>query len=220
MGGFASVAPDRGVQLDSRRVGLFDEDIRAALIDSLRKEDPTAVIVEELPLLRGRGRADLAFINGSLCGYEIKSEHDSLVRLGTQTDQYQSAFEFVTLVVTRKHLKSARNRVPSSWGLILAERATDGCVRLTQKRTAKKNNATDPKVLVRLLWKQECLRILKRVGVPVSAQTAVIMLWEQLETLPRRTLCDQVRLALKARQKPSAQLQIQYDDLRPIEPKP
>jgi hypothetical protein len=205
-------------RLDSSTVGLFDGDIRAALIRLLQEQDPTAAIVEELPLLRGRGRADIAFINGELCGYEIKSEHDSLVRLGTQTDQYQSLFEFITLVVTRKHLDLARKRIPKSWGIMLAERMDTGTVHLSLRRAPQKNCRPDPKVLVRVLWKQECRRVLTRAGIHVPHEAPVIELWQRIETLPLKMLCSEVRLALKARQRKPAQLQIRYDDSPPIEP--
>ncbi len=215
---FVSLEPAPCQRLDSSTVGLFDGDIRAALIRFLQEQDPTAAIVEELPLLRGRGRADIAYINGELCGYEIKSEHDSLVRLGTQTDQYQSLFEFITLVVTRKHLNPARKRIPKSWGIMLAERADNGTVRLSSKRAPRKNCQPDPKVLVRVLWKQECRRVLARAGIHVPQQAPVIELWQQIETLPLKMLCNEVRLALKARQQQPAQLQIRYDDSPPTEP--
>jgi hypothetical protein len=70
---------------------LLDQDIREALKKTLREQDRNAAIIEELPLQRGRGRADLAFVNGELWGFEIKSEADSLIRLGIQREHYESA---------------------------------------------------------------------------------------------------------------------------------
>ncbi len=71
--------------------GLLDEHIRDALKSTLREQDHTGAIIEEMPLLRGRGRADLAFINGKLYSFEIKSEADSLIRLGMQTENYEAS---------------------------------------------------------------------------------------------------------------------------------
>ena len=76
---------------------MRDEDIRAELRIMLRQQDGTAVIIDELPLLRGRGRADLAFVNGSLSGYEIKSDRDSLRRLGDQVRHYDTVFEYASV---------------------------------------------------------------------------------------------------------------------------
>ena len=86
---------------------LLDEHIREALKTALRGQDNAAAIIEEMPLLRGRGRADLAFVNGRLCGFEIKSEADSLIRLGMQTENYEAVFEFNTIVAAQKHLTLA-----------------------------------------------------------------------------------------------------------------
>jgi hypothetical protein len=177
---------------------VFDEDIRFVLKCFLRDKDGTAAILEELPLLRGRGRADLAFVNGELCGYEIKSDADSLVRLGTQTDHYQSVFEFVTLVAARKHLKHARKRIPRSWGIIEAQEI-NGQVILRERRKPQRNRFIDKAALARILWKKECLRILSKLGMRTSSCTPVREIWRLIESLPSQTLCDEVRQALKAR---------------------
>jgi hypothetical protein len=209
---------DRSRRLDSSPVGLFDDDIRPVLIESLRAQDLSAAIFEELPIFRGRARADVAFVNGALCGFEIKSEHDSLVRLGTQTDHYQSIFEFVTLVVTRKHLKHARVRIPKTWGIIVAERRGDGRVELYPKRRPAKNGAIKAAVLARVLWKRECLTVLANSGTKMHHRTPVRDLWSLVESLPIEHLCDEVREALKQRQRKPAQMQIQYDGSPPTAP--
>jgi len=177
---------------------MLDEDIRSALKSSLREKDSAAAILEELPLLRGRGRADLAFVNGELCGFEIKSDVDSLVRLGTQTDHYQSVFEFVTLVAARKHLKDARKRIPRSWGIIEAQEI-DGHVALQERRRPRRNHSFDNAALARILWKKECLRILSKSDMRTSPHTPIREIWKLIESLPSRTLCDEVRKALKLR---------------------
>lgn len=192
---------------------MLDEHIRTALKDSLRQEDSSAAIIDELPLLRGRGRADLAFVNGNLSGYEIKSDADSLVRLGVQADHYQSVFEFVTLVVAKKHLKHARKRIPRSWGLIEVQEV-DGKVILIRRRKPLRNRHVDNSALVRLLWKKECVRILARRRMGVSSGSPVREIWKLVETLPSRDLCDEVREALKLRFRPSGTLQTQCDGSR------
>lgn len=177
---------------------MLDEDIRCVLKSSLRDRDCDAAIVEELPLLRGRGKADLAFVNGELCGYEIKSDADSLVRLGTQTEHYQSTFEFVTLVAARKHIKHARKRIPQSWGLIEALEI-DGKITLRERRKPRRNSHIKNAALARMLWKTECLRVLSKLGTRISPNTPVREIWKLIESLPPRTLCDEVRKALKLR---------------------
>ena len=155
-------------QMQDHRV--LDKHIRGALKCTLRAEDNTAAIIDELPLLRGRGRADLAFVNGQLRGYEIKSEADSLARLGEQAENYQSVFEFITLVATRKHLKLARKRIPLTWGIMEAK-DINGQIHLIPRRRARRNRHINNSALVRILWKNECLRVFGKRGNSHSAPT-------------------------------------------------
>lgn len=182
-----------------RGYAILDQDIREALKRTLREQDNTAAIIDELPLLRGRGRADIAFVNGELSGYEIKSEADSLVRLWIQIDNYESIFEFNTIVAAKKHLKLARQRLPHTWGIIEA-RQVDGKTELRPRRKPQRNHKLCSSALARLLWKNECLTILRKMGADVSQQTPVARLWTLLETMSTQQLCDEVRKALKHRQ--------------------
>jgi hypothetical protein len=192
---------------------LLDQDIREALKKTLREQDSTAAIIDELPLLRGRGRADLAFVNGELSGYEIKSEADSLVRLGIQTDNYESVFEFNTIVAAKKHLKLARKRIPHTWGIIEA-RQVDGKTELRPKRQPQRNHKLNNSALARLLWKNECLAVLRKMGIESRQQMPVAKLWSLMETIGTQQLCDEVREALKRRQARLAVQQTLYDGLR------
>jgi len=193
--------------------GALDPEIREALKNALRQADPSAAIIEELPLLRGRGRADLAFVNGRLCGFEIKSDADSLVRLGTQTEHYQSVFEMVTLVAAGKHLRHARRRVPRCWGLMEVARL-DGEIVLRSRRKPRVNRDIDKAAVSRLLWKNECVRMLRKQGICARSGMPVQHLWELIESLPSKVICDEVREALKLRQRRSDSRQIRCDDLR------
>lgn len=180
------------------RAPILDQHIRAALKAFILSTDPHAVIYEELPLLRGCGRADIVSVNGVIAAFEIKSERDSLTRLETQVPQYASAFEYNTVVVANRHLKAARAKVPRTWGLAVAEmRKGKLCIR--NVRRAMLNRCIDRQSLTRLLWKQECVRALSARGVKVNRNAPVVELWEHLEQLPSDSLCGEVRRALKAR---------------------
>jgi hypothetical protein len=191
---------------------LLDQNIREALKKSLRGQDSSAAIIDELPLLRGRGRADLAFVNGEMWGYEIKSEADSLVRLGVQAENYESVFEFNTIVAAKKHLRLARKRIPQNWGIIEA-RQVDGETKLRPRRQAQRNNKLSNSALARILWKNECVRILRKMGVEVRPQMPVATIWSLMEELNTRQLCDEVREALKRRYAKVAEQQTLYDGL-------
>lgn len=191
---------------------LLDQNIREALKKSLRDQDSSAAIIDELPLLRGRGRADLAFVNGEMWGFEIKSEADSLVRLGVQADNYESVFEFNTIVAAKKHLRLARKRIPQNWGIIEA-RQVDGETKLHPRRQPQRNNKLNNSALARILWKNECVKILRKMGVEVRSQMPVAKIWSLIEELNTRQLCDEVREALKRRYAKVAEQQTLYDGL-------
>jgi hypothetical protein len=189
---------------------LLDEHIREALRKVLRMKDSSAAIIDEMPLMRGRGRADLAFVNGRLCGYEIKSGADSLGRLDVQRVNYESVFEFNTIVVAHKHLETATRKLPLNWGIIEVAQK-NGRTELLQRRRATRNHNVDRSALARLLWKSECQRILRKVGIKVRPYTPVIDLWPVLEALNTRHLCSEVREALKRREAKVAGQHIPYD---------
>src|SRR5438046_640221 len=99
---------------------LSDADIRPWLTRVLRREhrhNPGTVILEELGLQRGQVRIDLAVVNGVLHGYEIKSERDSLRRLGRQLKVYSQVLDFATIVVAPRHLKKTLSDIPAWWGV-------------------------------------------------------------------------------------------------------
>src|SRR5262245_26146770 len=60
---------------------LGDAEIRHALRAYLRAryaDKPGTAILDELAICRGQVRVDLAVVNGSVHGYEIKSDRDTL----------------------------------------------------------------------------------------------------------------------------------------------
>ncbi len=81
-------------------------------------EHPNSRVVDELELLRGVVRVDVAVISDTLHGYEIKSASDNLIRLPNQQEHYRKVFEKMTLVADEKHVEHAVKIVPDCWGLI------------------------------------------------------------------------------------------------------
>jgi hypothetical protein len=195
---------------------LNDKIIRAALVAKLNADDPGAVVLHELPLSRGERRADLAHVNGMLAGFEIKSQRDSLARMSGQAEAYAEVFERMTAVIASCHLGRLRDHIPSNWGIWVAdqeaERLTFREIRKSRRNTQQKNRA-----LVRLLWKEECAKILRELGVKTERNALVISMWRLLEQKSTKFLCEQVKIALKTRyaQRPRQQ-QGPYGGLRPI----
>ena len=179
-------------------IPVRDRQIRAALVEHLRAKDASAAILHELPLRRGEHRADVAYVNGVLAGYEIKSDGDSLARLPGQVDGYESVFEYSTVVIAPRHLKATREVVPKRWGIMVVEVSPNG-LWLRDVRQPKRNQQVDRRAVVRLLWKEECVAALRSQGIRVNHDDLVSEIWPKVEALPIRTLCNCVRTALKAR---------------------
>jgi hypothetical protein len=193
---------------------MNDRRIRKALVHLLRLTDATAAIFHELPLARGEGRADVVCVNGIMAGFEIKSEQDSLRRLTDQCAQYDRAFDESSVVVAHRHLKRVRNHIPGGWGIFVADDHS-GEITIRRVRSPKMNRHTDSEVLTRILWKTECLKLLKHQGIRPNPATPILDLWKRLLELPDSVLRTEVREVLKQR-KAAAPL-FQCDDSRTIE---
>jgi hypothetical protein len=123
------------------------------------------VVVEEMGLRHGASRIDVAVINGSIHGMEIKGERDSLRRLPHQIDVYGSVLDEVTLIVAVNHLAGALRLIPEWWGVVVAERASQSHdVELRQVRAPFNNPFVNPLALVRLLWREEAVLVLAELG--------------------------------------------------------
>lgn len=181
---------------------MRDLDVRKALhssLLSLHAEELTKTrFIDELDLC-GEVRVDVAVVNGSLSGFELKSARDTLRRLPKQIELYSSMLDYSTLVVAENHLQSAVSMIPDWWGVVVAH---DGpLVSLTEARGAEFNPTIDPALLVRLLWRDELLTELAQLGLDKGVKSKPRRaLWERLSSeVPLETIREIVRRCLKAR---------------------
>ncbi len=178
---------------------MNDRDIRTALGAHLQSHiADDALVVEELGLCQGDVFVDVAVVDSTIEGYEIKSDRDTLRRLDRQLAVYSRVLSKATIVVGQKHVDVAMSSVPDWWGILLA-RPAPGRVELGHVRRPRRNPAVDPNSLVQLLWRDEALRLLqeqqKAKGL-LSKPRRVI--WERLtEELSVRelqtTVCSQLK---------------------------
>ena len=145
---------------------LKDKDVR----DVLHKEvlgkyvnDPLTLVIDELGLLQGLCRVDIAVINGIMHGYEIKSDADTLERLPMQAELYNKVLDKLTLVVGETHLNSAEEIIPKWWGIKVVSK-TKGKTKIATHRKEKSNKDVDALSVAELLWKQEVVDILVEKG--------------------------------------------------------
>lgn len=146
---------------------LRDSDIREVLLEELflrYSNDFNTKIVNELGILHGQSRIDVAVVNGILHGYEIKSESDNLLRLPLQIEDYSKVFDRMTIVVQRNYLNQVREIIPKWWGIALVTRQNDR-LSIKEVRKGRLNTKVDPFSLSHFLWRNEAVDLLKAKGL-------------------------------------------------------
>lgn len=183
---------------------IRDIDIRQKLRDELveghRRDPEPTILVDEFGVCSGSARVDIVVINGTMSGYEIKSESDTLDRLAPQTELYSRILDYVTLVASPNHIPKAASYLPKWWGLIEA-RVNGPRLSLQVLRKPKLNPRPDAYSIAQLLWKDEVAEILRERSVAPQKARTRRQLWQLLvETLSLRELQTEVRRVLRRRQ--------------------
>ena len=166
------------------------------------KKYPNSKIIEELGISHGASRIDIAVINGTLQGYELKSDIDTLNRLPEQMQTYNSVFDKMTLVVGKNHLYKAIHIIPEWWGITIAKilHSKSSSVSFYNIRKAGKNPQQDKTLIASFLWKKEALNILEELdqakGVrskdrkTIYTRLAEVLDIKTLKELVRHHLCS------------------------------
>jgi hypothetical protein len=167
--------------------------MRHVLTSHLRHERRHARLIPEMGVSHGDARIDLASVDESLDGFEIKSDHDDLRRLPTQAVAYGQVFDRLTLVTTERHLTAAQRAVPEWWGL-----ATINCSRssVDQLREANQNPECDPLSVARLLWRPELEVALATGPIRRRRTSSIAMRQELVQSMPTDELRALVRQCL------------------------
>jgi hypothetical protein len=171
------------------------------MLESRHANDGDTRIVEEMGVWSGSVRIDIAVINGELCGFELKSDRDTLERLPAQADIYSRVFDRIELVVGARHAKNAANIIPHWWGITVAKQDNDE-INLKRKRIARINPSRDPYLIAQLLWRDEAVAILESNNLASGWRSKrVKLIHQRLATeLPFDKLRACVRAVLKKRQ--------------------
>ena len=123
------------------------------------QNEADTVLIDEMGICQGRVRVDIAVVNGQLHGYEIKSERDSLRRLGAQAHLYSRVFDRATLVCGDSHIFQALDIVPSWWEVLRIVATTQGPT-FKSFRRGRKNPNRDARALAEFLWLEESVALL------------------------------------------------------------
>jgi hypothetical protein len=149
----------------------------------------------------GATRVDIAAINGTITGCEIKSAQDNFGRLGSQMRLYSAVLDTAILVVEGETAAArAEGLLPDWWGIWSARRSPNSAV-LDVLRSAGANPAPDALAVAQLLWRDEAYQVLDHRGLGRGLRKATRWrLWQVLaDKLPLPELQLEVREAIKAR---------------------
>lgn len=178
---------------------MRDQDIRTILHSYLAEQNKNlkeTIIVDELNVKNGLARVDIAVINGSIHGYEIKSEVDTLNRLTNQIEHYNSSLEKITIAVNSNHKEKVFDIVPDWWGVIEVDENSE----IAELRKSEENPLLSISDLLMFLWKDEMINILEKNKVKYrksSNRNALVNTMTQ--SINKENLLLEVRQALKSR---------------------
>ena len=171
---------------------MNDPAIRALLYPRLAG----GVWIDELPT--GTTRADVVHLTADFMhGYEIKGERDTLLRVPNQLRCYAEVYDFVTFVVTEKHLPHLLPLLPEWVGVLVA--APTG---LRPHREARYNATVQPAPLAALLLLEEVKQFLLAcglTGVSLLRGRDIARLLRSTNHVPLSRLARHVRERLMAR---------------------
>ena len=147
-------------------------------------------VIDELGLDHGEARIDVAVVNGRLHGIEIKSPQDNLSRLRSQAKVYNPYFYRVTLVYAQKFHNDVLSMVPEWWRLISVVQGKRGGLYLNRIRAGKPNTNVETASMVKLLWRDEVVDLLRNNGVSESElrQPKSVLYSKLLERLDEKTV--------------------------------
>ncbi|MCI1750887.1 MAG: sce7726 family protein [Megasphaera cerevisiae] len=178
--------------------------IRKKLLNELHQEqikDSSTVIIPELEICMGYARADIVMVNGSIHGFEIKSDKDTLERLTHQIGYYEQVFEHVTIVCGKTHVDKAKLIVPPWWEVAEAIYDDTGNIVLKKIKDGSQNSVLDAASVAQLLWRDEALEALKKRGIDrgVKSKPRRFILERLIDNVSLEELLAITRHAMKAR---------------------
>jgi len=152
----------------------YDRGIRSHLRWRLERAtalESETIIVDELSVCSGIARVDLAVINGSLHGFEIKGERDSLSRLIAQSEHFSEVMDHMTLVVADQFKCQATEIVPPWWGVSVVRRRGSAMF-FEAVRECQRNPAISVLSFLEFLWRDEAYELAIRTGIGSGLKSA------------------------------------------------
>lgn len=162
-------------------------------------DDSDSKIVEELSLPIAKARIDVAVINGSLHGYEIKSASDTLQRLPAQIEAYTKVFDYLSIVTEGKYGQKILDFVPEWIGILICDEK-NGIKSISELRKPIKNQNRESIYIAKLLWREELIECLEDHQIKFRKKDRNWLLCEALSVnLDTDSISALVRSKLKSR---------------------
>lgn len=159
--------------------------------------DNDTIVVDELILPIAKARIDIAVVNGSFYGFEIKGSGDSLARLDNQIRSYTKIFDYLSIVTEKKYTKKILEKYPKWIGVI---ECCDSEKSLRYFRRPKRNKKIEGAYIANLLWKPEILEIIEERRLKINKATRNWLLCEFLAAnIEVNELSNIVRTKIKSR---------------------
>jgi hypothetical protein len=184
----------RGLPFCNLSSNLVGMEAREYQIREALRKGPVAQIVrnerdlalDELGICEGSSRIDMAVVNGSFWGFEIKSERDTLTRLPRQIEYYGRVFDRLYLVTSDEHISDAEEFIPEYWGVLeVVKRENEVAFQCLRK--PEQNPEREAFAIAQLLWKWEVLAELEEREIDWGVRSKPRhAMWERL--------CDHVEL--------------------------
>lgn len=156
-----------------------ESDLKYRLAQSFRKKG----FVAAFEVRAKSSRADFLVVNGTTKCFEIKSKVDTLNRLDKQINDYHEVFEYNTLVVDPKHIRSLESLLPEHVGIWTYEDD-----RKVELRQATLSPCLNPLAQLKIMTKKERQQ---QFGAPDPQMI--------LSTFPSEKINAGLKLALKKR---------------------
>lgn len=145
---------------------MRDPDMRHALVEVVSQEmgqRPHVLVPEVEVRWSVPARLDALLISSRICGFEIKSDADSLARLPRQVEAYGPVVERAVLVVGERRLPAAAKLVPDWWN-IWAARWHGDSVRIRKARGGRLNPSLSPLAVTSFMTRDHLLAALRGRG--------------------------------------------------------
>lgn len=139
---------------------------------------PEDVLINELTVDGMRNRTDLVLVNGSMHAIEIKTNSDSLNRLGGQLVAFKRHFDKLTVVCGHRHLAKLQYDLPEDVGLWVIDEKP-GSIKII--RRGRKNEVRDPWDLWSFIPVRDIASFLRACSIKLHGY------------LDRKSLCDVAR---------------------------